>query len=230
MRVLVVSALLFAGACASNSGGVESDLDRKAADLLRAGEVTKARELFLKSAHAGDDHYVAWVGVAHCEARLGRAPAFENAALRASSAAPRTVRAQDRLGRLYVKAAERFRQGSRARHYAGIGVEYLRRVFAAAPTTRDLNYNLGLGLALTEDDAAARVLLTQAHREAPRRLDVAHVLVLVLRRLERPADLLGVAEAVPEESRPASWGPLLEWARAAAPGGPSVGGDEVLRR
>lgn len=215
MRMLVPLLCLLLG-CASGPPADETPRDREAAGWLKEGKVRKAREAFLKSAHDHDDHYVAWVGIAHCEAALGRSAAFENAALRASANAPRTVRAQDRLGRLYIKAAERFREGSRARHYAGIGVEYLRRVFAAAPRTRNLNYNLGLGLALTEDDAAARVLLRQAHREEPKRLDIAHVYLLVLQRLDQPRDAQALLAEFPAKGRPVSWGEIDTWSRRGA--------------
>lgn len=215
-RLLCAGVVALVAACASAPEPAATKLDQEGARLLRAGQIVEAREAFLKSAHAGDDHYVAWIGIAHCEAQLGRGAAFENAALRASANAPRTVFAQDRLGRLYIKAAERFRGGPRARHYAGIGVEYLRRVFAAEPRTPGLFYNLGLGLALTEDDAAARILLEQAAREEPERLDVAHVYLLVLRRLERPRPMLEILERFSDHAgRPAEWDRFEAWARAA---------------
>lgn len=212
-------ALCFAAlvlSCASAEREPTRQPDVEAAALLRSGRVEEAREAFLKAAHNGDDHYVSWLGVAHCEARLGRGAAFENAALRAAAQAPRTVRAQDRLGRLYIKAAERFRGASRGRHYAGLGVEYLRRVFAAEPQTPALYYNLGLGLALTGDDAAARILLEQAHRDEPTRADIAHIYLLVLRRLERADPMLAVFEKFPDRStRPSSWDELESWARSS---------------
>ncbi|MEZ6195925.1 MAG: hypothetical protein R3F20_09365 [Planctomycetota bacterium] len=219
MRVAVLVLALTLGACASPSEPL-TDHDRRGTVLLREGKVEEAREAFLQGAHAGDDRYTSWIGIAHCEARLGRSVAFENAALRATANAPRDPRAWDRLGRMYVQAAERFRATPRSHHYAGLGVEYLRRVFATEPETRDLPYNLGLGLSLAQDDATAAVMLEEAHRRDPRRVDVTNVYIGVLRRTGNAAKLREVLGARSDrEAWPASWREAWDWAESREVGG-----------
>ena len=218
MKRAIASSLLLAalaaGACIHDGDPPPADHEVEGARLLAAGDVEKALAAFRESAYGGTGTYRSLIGIALCQAHLARAAAFEAWALEASSAAPRTPAAHARLGAMYVQGAECFRTTPGGRRYAAVGVEYLRRVFAADPDHPNVLHNLGLGLHLTGDDLTAQLLLEEAYQRDPSRLDLLGVLLRVLRRLdrkERVAQLL--TPLVRDGNLPDAWKGIWTWSQ-----------------
>lgn len=192
--IAVLSTILMLTSCASRADAPTREQLRADA-LFAGGQYAEALEVYRSLSY--DDEalaYRALIGAALCHARLGEAERFEAYALEASATAPVDAMAHGRLGRMYVAGAERFRTHPAGPRYARIGVEYLRRVFFADNDQTHVAHNLGLGLYLLDDFDASTVILEEALRQNPDRVDTMHLLLNVHRQLGRSSRVLALLE------------------------------------
>ncbi len=218
IRFLCLWLLLLGTVCCSSTPQEEappSPAVEAASKLLKAGQYKEALKSFSKVAYEGQGHYRALVGMALCYAHLGERDRFEVFSLEAAAQSPHLLSSHYRLGIMYVLAAERFRLKLGSFRYAQLGIEYLRRVFAAQPNFhRDLISTLGLGLHLAGDDRGAVTMLDEALKRQPGRVDALHTLLLAHRNLEhkkRVRKLL--APYTKKEKLPPAWRSLWNWAQ-----------------
>ncbi|MEE9391548.1 MAG: hypothetical protein V3W41_03485 [Planctomycetota bacterium] len=201
--------------CASPKIGA-NELERSAAQQLRDGKVDESLKGFRKALAADPNSLLARVGIANCHARKGDSVRFEAAAIGAAAAAPRSVEGWFQVGIMYVQGAERFRRTPRSRIYAELGVGYLRSVFATEPNRRGLIESLGVGLILKEDARTAVLLLAEAHRRQPLRLELTHAYLVALRKTGSKKEARRVLAKL-QSSRgdlPANWRALSHWAES----------------
>jgi len=218
LRILIVlSLLLVSSSCAGPRFDRElpvGAMEIEAKQALAAEDFASSRRLFSKGAVTETANYRMLVGLAISEACLGREDAFQAAALSACSEAPWSLTAFLRLGAMYVRGAERFRARPSAGHYAGLGVEYLRRAFIHDASNPDLLHNLGLGLYLMGKTDEGSLILTQAVSRFPKRLDILQLLLTVARAREDRRLVLALLEPREKAGKLSSeWQLVLDWAR-----------------
>ncbi len=217
MTTILLCVLCFLGACSTTaSEPPASEIEAAAGKLLQAKEYRKALQAFSKIAYDGPGSHRALVGMAICYAHLRDRDRFEAFALEAAAQSPLVVSSYYRLGVMYVLAAERFRRDLGGFRYAQIGIEYLRRVFAAqADFHTDLIPTLGLGLHLAGDHKGALIMLEEGLRQQPGRVDVIHTMLLAYRELENKERVKELLSPYKErEELPDSWARLWAWADA----------------
>ncbi|MCA9322377.1 MAG: hypothetical protein KDB53_16665 [Planctomycetes bacterium] len=220
---LAIVVMLGIASCASPSDApLGDDPESLAAQALADSRFEEAGRLYRALAYSEDaPNYRILVGYALSQAWLGREDEFQFAALSAAGAAPWSPEAFERLGAMYVRAAERFRAGPGSRHYAQMGVEYLRRAFIKYPEMPRLLHNLGLGLHFAGDDAAAQFMLEEAFSRAPQRLDILETLLVVLRSTENQDRVRYWLTPLQERGElPEGWRETWEWAQSAVPASP----------
>ncbi|MFT7617124.1 MAG: hypothetical protein ACI97A_000758 [Planctomycetota bacterium] len=200
--------------CSTTRGEAEpSPALLKASTFLNDGKHKDALAAFSDVAYEGQGDYRAFVGMALCYAHLGDRERFEIFSLEASGRSPFLLPSFYRLGVMYVLAAERFRQRLGSFRYAQLGIEYLRRVFAAKPDYhRDLLPTLGLGLHLAEDHAGGALLLEDTLQRQPNRLDVVHTLLLCYRALNQKEAVQRILFPIQDQEKlPPAWETLWHW-------------------
>ena len=193
-----------------------TEIEAEAGLALASGDVEKGLELFRAAVYEERSSYRALVGLALCNAYLGKMGRFETLALEAASSAPVTPTAHAAVGQMFIQGAERFRSQPASLRYAQVGVDYLRRVFAAIPDWPHLLRNLGLGLHLMDNVQGAALMLEEAHRQNSSDLGVLRLLLVSLRELERAERVhqllnpLVIADQLPD-----SWRSVWQWSVAA---------------
>lgn len=215
---VILLGAIFACASPRRSEDQPSPEEAEGFALLDARRNDLALEKFRESIRANHGTFLAFVGMALAHVRSGECAMFESFAIEASRLAPPNESAFDRLGTMYVSAAETVRGRPQSVSYARLGVDFLRRVFAAEPHRPELPYHLGLGLDLSGDSVGAIVFLEQAHAAEPARDDVLFALLRSLkseRRRARVRDLLD--ERAGRGPLGKEWSVFFDWLAATDP-------------
>lgn len=187
----------------------------QAARLFEEGKYKESLQAFREVAADGGRTYVSLMGIARCHAFLGNRQLFEMYAIQAAGDTPATLLGLNRVGSMYVQGAERFRSQPSSDVYARLGLEYLRRVYALDQEYPNIKFNLGLAFYLAGEDVAAARILEESFSLDPGRFDVAQILLMIYRRLNKPGRAKEILQkAALAGELPGKWDPIRRWAES----------------